>query len=256
MPTVLIAVPVYNEAGYVERVLERIRAHAEHVLAIDDGSTDGTGDVLDRVAPSLGVHVLRHATNAGYGRSLRDAFAWAHERGYDWTITIDCDEQHEPRAIPRFVAELERGELDVVSGSRYLDPEAMVDAPPPERRKVNATITSELNDRIAPLIGGTITDAFCGFKAVRTAAAAEMALDEDGYAMPMQFWVRAAAAGLRVGELPVKLIYNDPTRTFGGGLDDSARRLAHYREVLHRELCRCADRLPATATSGLVVECG
>ncbi|MEM7754047.1 MAG: glycosyltransferase family 2 protein [Planctomycetota bacterium] len=252
----LVAVPVYNEAKYAERVLERIRAHAPHVLAIDDGSSDGTGDLLDELAPKLGVHVLRHPTNRGYGRSLRDAFAWARERGFDWTVTIDCDEQHEPRAIPRFIDALDSGDFDVISGSRYLDPDAMIDAPPPERRKVNATITAELNNRVADLIGGAITDAFCGFKAVRTDAAAAMDLDEDGYAMPMQFWVRAAAARLRVGEIPVKLIYNDPTRTFGGDLDDSTRRLAHYREVLHRELCRCADQLPEPATAELVIECG
>lgn len=256
MSNVLVAVPVYNEAGYVERVLRRIRAHADRVLAVDDGSSDRTGDLLDRIAPGLGVDVLRHPTNLGYGRSLRDAFAWAHEHGFEWTITIDCDEQHEPSAIPRFVEALRTERYDVVSGSRYLDPDSLVDAPPPERRKVNATITAELNDRVAELIGGVLTDAFCGFKAVRTEAAAAMELDEDGYAMPMQFWVRAAAARLRVGEIPVSLIYNDPTRTFGGGLDDSARRLAHYREVLHRELCRCADRLPGSATAELVVGCG
>ncbi|MEM1184767.1 MAG: glycosyltransferase family 2 protein [Planctomycetota bacterium] len=255
MNNVIVVVPVYNEAKYLERVLRGIRSYAPDVLAIDDGSTDGSGALLDRVAPSMGVNVLRHPTNLGYGRSLRDGFAWAQANGFDWTVTIDCDEQHEPAAIPRFIDALTTDSFDVISGSRYLDPDAMVDAPPPERRRVNMTITAELNDRIAPLIGGPITDSFCGFKAVRTSAAAEMSLDEDGYAMPMQFWVRAAAARLRVGEIPVKLIYNDPSRTFGGELDDTARRLAHYREVLHRELCRCAEQLPGPATSELVVEC-
>jgi hypothetical protein len=67
----------------------------------------------------------------------------------------------------------------------------------------------------------------------------------------MQFWVQAAAANLRVRELPVRLIYNDPTRTFGATLDDPQVRLRHYRRVLHRELCRHADRLPCAALRGL-----
>jgi dolichol-phosphate mannosyltransferase len=61
-------------------------------------------------------------------------------------------------------------------------------------------------------------------------------LDEAGYAFPMQLWPRAAAARLRVKEIPVRLIYNDPNRYFGGMLDDAGIRLAHYLEVFHREL--------------------
>ncbi len=250
----LIAVPVYNEEKYAERVLRRIREYADDVLVIDDGSSDATPALLDRLAPELGLAVIHHETNAGYGRSLRDAFAYACEQGYDWLITMDCDEQHEPDAIPMFMDAARRDDLDVISGSRYLDL-AGADAPPPERRRINLQITAELNDRLADLIGGPITDAFCGFKALRVPAIAQLTLDDDGYAMPMQFWVQAAAHRLRVGEVPVKLIYNDPTRTFGGGLDDAAHRLAHYREVLHRELCRCAAKLPDAATDQLVVGC-
>jgi dolichol-phosphate mannosyltransferase len=66
----------------------------------------------------------------------------------------------------------------------------------------------------------------------------------------MQFWVQAVAAGLRIREIPVKLIYNDLSRSFGGPLDDPQVRLNHYRCVLHRELRRCADQLPLRAVSG------
>jgi len=59
----------------------------------------------------------------------------------------------------------------------------------------------------------------------------------------MQFWVQAAAARLRIEEIPVRLIYNDPTRTFGGPLNDPGTRLRHYREVLEHEMQRWAARL-------------
>lgn len=79
----------------------------------------------------------------------------------------------------------------------------------------------------------------------------DLRLDVDGYAFPLQFWVQAVAAGLRIREIPVKLIYNDLNRSFGGPLDNQQVRLAHYRTVLYRELQRCADRLPPSAIEGL-----
>jgi glycosyltransferase involved in cell wall biosynthesis len=235
----LVAIPVYNEIRYVERVLERVLEHTDNVLVIDDGSDDATPCTL----PKFPVEVIRHAENRGYGRSLLDAFRWAAVDQYDWIITMDCDEQHEPEFIPQFIAEAERDHLDIISGSRYLDSSETDHDPPANRQAINRTITTELNDRL----GLSITDAFCGFKAYRVSAVTSLRLDVPGYAFPMQFWVQAVAAGLRIGEIPVSLIYNDPNRTFGGPLDDDEIRLKHYRRVLHEEIARCADRLPASA---------
>ncbi|MEX2218422.1 MAG: glycosyltransferase family 2 protein [Phycisphaerales bacterium] len=245
---ILLAIPVYNEAAHVEPVLEQVHQYAPQccgsgqILVIDDGSTDQTPALLARHP----VEVIRHARNRGYGRSLQDAFRWAAVDGFDWVITMDCDEQHEPAAIPRFVEAIEDvppHDADVISGSRYLARENCEGSPPADRRAINAQITGELNDRL----GLNLTDAFCGFKAYRVGALSRLSLSEDGYAFPMQFWVQAVAAGLRTREIPVKLIYNDLNRSFGGPLDDPSVRLNHYRCVLHRELRRCADRLPASA---------
>ncbi len=252
---VLIAIPVFNEAKYADGVLRRVLAvrdalldrHHVDVLAIDDGSTDATPAILAQHP----IDVIRHGVNAGYGASLRDAFGWASGRGYDWLITMDCDEQHEPAAIPRFLDEAQRGGADIISGSRYMPQSMALDAPPPQRRAVNITITKELNDRLSPRMGSQLTDGFCGFKAYRVSAIKRLRLTENGYAFPMQFWVQAAAFGLSVREMPVKLIYNDPNRSFGATLDDPTVRLAHYRDVLHKELRRQARKLPASALIGV-----
>lgn len=248
----LVAIPVYNEQKYVASVLEKVRQHAEHILVIDDGSKDATPQLL----ANFPVEVIRHSTNRGYGHSLMDAFRWAAVDGFDWVITMDCDEQHEPASIPAFLEASREGRSDVISGSRYLIPVEMQEAigsPPPERRGVNELITDELNSRL----GLSLTDAFCGFKAFRVSALAGLTLDEQGYAFPMQFWVQAVAAGLRIEEIPVKLIYNDLQRSFGGPLDDRDVRLAHYRRVLHCELKRCQRRLPSSAMQDVTaVDCG
>ena len=124
--------------------------------------------------------------------------------------------------------------FDVVSGSRYLRRFPGDSQPPEDRRRVNRIITEELNRRL----GLNLTDAFCGFKAYRTAALASIELSESGYAMPLEFWVRAAGRGLKIVELPVPLIYLDEHRSFGGALDRADTRLEVYRQVLQRSLSR------------------
>jgi len=228
---VLVAIPVFNEDRYIVAVLDRVHRFASDVLVIDDGSTDATPDLLRDARP---LAVIRHARNLGYGRSLIDAFAFAQGRRYDWVVTMDCDDQHEPDAIPRFVAEAQAGGCDIVSGSRYLQAMPDSDAPPVDRRRINATMTWLINESL----GLSLTDAFCGFKAHRVASLRRLRLDVPGYAFPMQLWVQAAAAGLRVRELPVRLIYRDYSRQFGGSLDDAEIRLQHYLDVFNQELRR------------------
>ncbi len=243
-PRILVGIPVYNEAKYVTRVLAEVRRFAGDVLVIDDGSSDTTPMLLAQQQ----VEVIRHAENRGYGRSMQDMLRWAKVDGFDWLITMDCDEQHEPAAIPRFIEAIGSTDADVISGSRYAINTPLDDAPPSDRRAINRTITADLNQRL----GLNLTDAFCGFKAYRVDTCAALDLDVDGYEFPMQFWVQAVAAGLRITEIPVRLIYNDPTRSFGGPLDNPESRIEHYRHTLHRELGRCRDRLPATALADLM----
>jgi glycosyltransferase involved in cell wall biosynthesis len=243
--SVLIAIPVYNEAGYVRGVLDRVREFADNILLVDDGSTDGTPEILEELREPMGLDIIRHPTNYGYGRALRESFEFASREGYDWVITMDCDEQHEPAHIPDFIDAIERDNLDIVSGSRYLNIDAQSEIAPADRRAINMTLSNEINDRL----GFTLTDAFCGFKAHRVSAMDRITLTEDGYAFPMQLWAQAAAYELRVGEVEVDLIYNDPNRTFGGGLDDSEHRLAHYREVLNEEIDRAFESANRTVQS-------
>jgi len=227
----LIAIPVYNEAPTLGRVLAAVRRYGVDILVVDDGSTDDTPALLRR---QPGLPTITHLENRGYGQSLIDAFAFANVHGYDWVITMDCDEQHEPAQIPAFVAAAHRGDADVISGSRYLRPHPDDDDAPPERRQINHTLTALLNQ----LIGLRLTDSFCGFKAHRIAAMTRLQLDEPGYAFPLQFWVQCVRAGLRVSELPVRRIYRDTSREFGGTLDNPAARLQHYLSVLLSELRR------------------
>lgn len=219
----LAALPVYNEVQYVDGILDEVLRFADDVLVVDDGSTDGTADVL---AKRSDVKVIRHTENRGYGAALITAFGHTIENGYAGLVTLDCDGQHQPKRIPDFVEAAK--ETDIVSGSRYLKVYEGDDAPPEERLLINRKITAELNERL----GFDLTDAFCGFKAYRTEALRRLRITDQGYAMPLQLWVEAAAAELRVIELPVPLIYLDLERSFGGALDHAQTRLRYYHQVL------------------------
>jgi dolichol-phosphate mannosyltransferase len=226
----LTALPVHNEESHVAAVLERVRQFSADVLAVNDGSKDGTARELARF-PWL--NVMTHQANLGYGAALRSAFQFAIAGHYDALVTIDCDGQHEPRLIPDLLAAL-TADVDIVSGSRYLVRHEGDSQPPVERRRINMLLTNELNERL----GLSLTDAFCGFKAYRVGILGKFDITDAGYAMPLQVWVQAAALGLRIVEFPVPLIYLEEQRSFGGSLDDAQIRLAHYHNVLERELVR------------------
>jgi dolichol-phosphate mannosyltransferase len=230
----LTALPVFNEAKSVDRVLDEVGRYSEHVLVVDDGSSDGTSDLLDR---RTDVRIVRHVQNQGYGAALFSAFRYAIEHGFDGVVTIDCDGQHEPKRIPRFVAAGKS--VDIVSGSRYLKQYPGDSEPPAQRRFINQLVTAEINRRL----GLNLTDAFCGFKAYRVDALKRLNLQEAGYAMPLELWVQAAQQRLKIVELPVPLIYLDEKRSFGGVLDDAATRLEYYHLVLDRSIAAAVGGL-------------
>src|SRR5262245_59057411 len=112
--TFLTAIPVYNEARHLEGVLREVRRYSPDILVVNDGSTDGTAELLAR---QEGLHVLTHPRNRGYGSALISAFAYALDHGADVLVTMDCDGQHEPARIPVLLEP--SPDCDILSGSRY-----------------------------------------------------------------------------------------------------------------------------------------
>jgi dolichol-phosphate mannosyltransferase len=228
----LTALPVFNERTHVNNVLDEVALYSEHMLVVDDGSTDGTSDLL---AQRADIAVVHHSVNRGYGAALITAFQYAIEHDYFGVVTIDCDGQHSPQRIPLFRNACQHA--DIVSGSRYLKHFAGDSSPPAQRLFVNQQVTAELNRRL----GLSLTDAFCGFKAYRVEALKLLNIQEPGYAMPLEVWVQAAHRQLKIIELPVPLIYLDEKRSFGGVLDNAATRLEYYHLTIDRSLAALGD---------------
>jgi dolichol-phosphate mannosyltransferase len=235
----LTAIPVYNEERHLESVLAEVRRYSPEILVINDGSTDRTGELLAR---QNDLTVITHPGNRGYGAALISAFGYAVAHEIDVLVTMDCDGQHEPARIPVLLEAIH--DTDIVSGSRYLRDFRQDTEAPEDRLHINQIITAELNERL----GLNLTDAFCGFKAYRGEALARLHITEPAWGMPLQLWVQAARLGLLIKEIGVPRVYLDPSRAFGGVLNDSAARLTYYRGVIDAALEASRAAAPVQAS--------
>jgi dolichol-phosphate mannosyltransferase len=229
----LTAIPIYNEEKHIHSVLREVRRYSPEVLVINDGSTDRTGKLLARQS---WLRVVTHPHNRGYGAALISAFAYTLAHDFDVLVTMDCDGQHEPARIPVLLEAIH--DADIVSASRYFRNFREDTVPPEDRRNINQVVTRELNETL----GLQLTDSFCGFKAYRREALAQLHITETGWGMPLQLWVQAARLGLRIKEIGIPRVYLDLNRSFGDDLDDAARRLAYYRRVIaeaRKEISGC-----------------
>ena len=233
----LILIPIYNEQKHIFNVLREVRKYSpEDLLVVNDGSTDESKESIEEIASCVKLKgklaIINHSENEGYGKSLIDGINFAKDNNYQYLLTLDCDEQHEPELIPQFLEEIKKGEFEIVSGSRYLSFQKQIDAPPEDRYRINRKITGLINE----ITGYGLTDSFCGFKVYRVEGLKKLELTENGYGLPLQLWIQAYKSNLTVKELAVSMIYKDKDRTFGNYLDDPEKRLAYYQKIIDSEV--------------------
>jgi dolichol-phosphate mannosyltransferase len=233
----LLAIPVYNEESNLPLFFPALFADlpeaVDEVLFINDGSSDASPSILEKIKRP-GVDIVHHKTNQGYGQAMITAMTEAHRRGHAYLITMDCDRQHRPEDIRRFIDA--DPDIDVVSGSRYLPSSRTCGEAPMDRVQINRRITERLNRRFQ----FHLTDAFCGFKRYRMQNIDPSLFRERGYAFPMEFWAYAAVERLRIEELAVSRIYTTDSRSFGEDLDRTRKRYHYYLKVLHQSSIRFA----------------
>lgn len=217
---VAIVIPAYQAAATVGSVVAGARAVAP-VYVVDDGSTDGTGDV----GRGMGAAVLTHATNRGKGVALATGIAAALAAGADVIVTMDADGQHPHTDIPRLLAPIRDGRADLVLGARERSG-AM-----PFGRRLTNWISARLATRIA---GQGVTDAQTGFRAFTRGVAERVRPAGDRYDYETAFLLGACDAGYRVTCVAIPTIY--------GGAESHFRPWADTWRVV-RVFARYARRI-------------
>lgn len=197
-PYVVVCIPAFNEERTIARVILKAQKYAERVLVCDDGSTDFTGEIAER----LGAEVIRHERNAGYGAALSSLFKRANEIGPDVMVTLDGDNQHDPEEIPKLIEPILKGEADVVIGSRFLRGKA---EEMPRSRKMGIELITKLAKQASYQ---DITDAQSGFRAYNKKAVQLLIPTEYGMGASTEILLKAKEEGLKIKEIPVKVSYD------------------------------------------------
>lgn len=201
-----VVVPLYNEAAgaepFIRTALPAIaRLPQRHCLiVVDDGSGDGTGEILEALRGEFpDIVVLRHTQNAGYGTALVTGATCAAERGYGYVMFMDSDLTNPPDHIERFVPLMEQG-VDLIKGCRYCPGGGVVGVP------VKALWISRTGNLLARfLFGGGVRDSTNGFRAIRTRAFLDMPLGEAGFALIMEELMWARRRNLTLANVPTTL---------------------------------------------------
>jgi dolichol-phosphate mannosyltransferase len=204
--TALVLIPTYNERDNLPTVVAGVLAHADtHVLVIDDNSPDGTGDVADGLARRYDgrLAVMHRGAGRGLGRSYRDGFRTALAGSADFVCQMDADLSHDPRFLPALIASAASG-AGLTIGSRYV-PGGRVENWPLRRM----VLSGFANSYIRTVTGVGVRDCTSGFRCWRREALARLPIDtmtSDGYSFLVELTFQAAAAGVRIAEVPIVFV--------------------------------------------------
>ena len=196
----MAAIPAYNEEHAIGSVITLTKPYVDVVVVIDDGSKDRTSKIAER----LGARVIRHRTNEGKGRAIKDAFKIAQKNKMDALILMDADGQHDPESIPQLLEPIERGLADIVVGSRFLDGNGTKEMP--AHRQVGNKVLSYAT---AAGSGKMVKDSQCGYRAFNKKAFSDLGLITNGFAIESEMLIEAGKHKLNIKEVPIECKYKD-----------------------------------------------
>jgi dolichol-phosphate mannosyltransferase len=199
-----LILPTYNEAENIERLVRAVlpqlasAAPEHHVLVVDDGSPDGTGEIADRLAAEFDeVEVLHRTAKEGLGRAYLAGFQHALARDAEFLLEMDSDFSHDPADLPRLIQE----DADLVIGSRYVPGGGVEDWP-----FIRRALSRGGSLYARAILGIPVRDLTGGFKCFhrRTLEGIDyLNTHADGYGFQIELTYRAYKAGFSVKEIPI-----------------------------------------------------
>lgn len=208
---VVLVMPAYNAAETLRQTWADIPAgHVDEHILVDDASRDDTVSI----ARSLGIHVLEHQKNRGYGGNQKTCYREALERGADVVIMLHPDYQYDPRLVPMMILPLQLGILDVILGSRVRTREECLASGMPLYKYLGNRLLT-LIENIA--LGQNMGEFHSGFRAYRREVLETLPFESfsDDFVFDSQFLVSAVDAGFKLGEIPVPVRYMPEASSIG-----------------------------------------
>ena len=199
---ITIGIPAYNEEKNIAKIITKLKKITDSIIVCDDGSSDMTSEI----AKNLGVIVISHKKNMGYGAAIRTIFEKSAEIGSDILVTFDADGQHRIEDISRVLHPLENSEADIVIGSRFLGKQSNV----PNYRKLGIKVITQVTNSS---IKTKLTDSQSGFRAYSKQVLSKISLSEIGMGISTEILIKASSEGLRITEVPITILYSGDTST-------------------------------------------
>lgn len=197
MPTLSVVMPVFNERKTILEIIERVRdsPYEKEIIIVDDASTDGTQEILEKLAEASDITLFRHENNRGKGAALRTGVSVASG---DVTIIQDADLEYDPVDYPKVLDPILSGKADVVYGSRFVGGES-------HRvfyfwHSVGNKFLTLLSNA---LTGLNLTDMETCYKAFKTEIIKSIDLKEDRFGFEPEITAKLAQRGLRIYEVGI-----------------------------------------------------
>ena len=203
MGSVALVFPAYNAGSTLEATVDEIPANFGDLrILVDDASSD---DTVKR-AEHLGLHVVRHESNRGYGGNQKTCYRTALDLGADFVVMIHPDNQYDARIAPVMVELIEIGVCDIVLGNRIRTRKEALDGGMP-RWKYFINRSSTFAENL--VLGQSLGDFHSGFRAYSRRVLESIAFEENSedFAFDQEFLMQAVDAGFKIGDVPVPVRY-------------------------------------------------
>jgi glycosyltransferase involved in cell wall biosynthesis len=200
---IIVGIPAFNEEKNIAVVITQLKKIVDKIIVCNDGSTDLTS----KIAEELGVIVINHEKNLGYGAAIRSIFLKSKDLDGDILVTFDADGQHRVDDINKVINPIINGKSDLVIGSRFLDES---EKEVPRYRKVGIKVITKITNAT---IKKQLTDSQSGFRAYSKKVLTELNPSDAGMGISTEILIKASSKNFRISEVPIKITYSGDTST-------------------------------------------